>query len=78
MVKFLVVALVVGIVVWLLAKGRGRQGLPRKPASRPEPAQPMVRCQHCGIHLPRGDAVIAAGDRYFCSEDHRRLGGRAS
>jgi len=30
----------------------------------------MVRCAHCGVHLPRGESVRAHG-RDFCSVDHR-------
>jgi uncharacterized protein len=35
------------------------------------PAQEeMVACSHCGLHLPRGEALPAAGG-HFCSEAHR-------
>lgn len=30
----------------------------------------MVRCAHCGVHLPKGESVQADG-RYFCSAEHR-------
>ena len=29
----------------------------------------MVRCAHCGLHLPAGEAVLAAGKMY-CSREH--------
>jgi uncharacterized protein len=32
----------------------------------------MVRCAHCGLHLPQKEAVIA-GDVPYCSEAHRQL-----
>lgn len=32
----------------------------------------MVRCQHCGVHLPRSESA-QADDAFFCSEEHRRL-----
>lgn len=31
--------------------------------------EPMVRCAECGVHAPKGDAVVAGGD-YFCSTEH--------
>ncbi len=50
-----------------------------KPAKRrrPEkkPLESMVRCEHCGIHLPRSEAVMADG-RIWCSQDHAKLGMR--
>jgi uncharacterized protein len=35
----------------------------------------LVRCAHCGVHLPRAEARQAAGALY-CSEEHARLGAR--
>ncbi|MGH8705277.1 MAG: PP0621 family protein, partial [Burkholderiales bacterium] len=35
----------------------------------------LVRCAHCGVHLPRAEARTAGG-RYYCSEEHWRLGPR--
>jgi uncharacterized protein len=32
----------------------------------------MVACAHCGVHLPESEA-IRDGDKYFCSEEHRRI-----
>jgi uncharacterized protein len=71
-VKFLVVALVVGVVVWLLVHGRRRERPARRPAAR-EATQPMVVCAHCGVHLPRAEAVTDARGS-FCSEAHRLAG----
>jgi uncharacterized protein len=54
---------------------------PRRSRSRPRaadtdrrPAEDMVTCAHCGVHLPQSDSV-RVGTRHFCSEEHRRLGG---
>jgi uncharacterized protein len=33
-------------------------------------AEDMVRCAHCGMHLPKGESVRADG-RDFCSAEHR-------
>jgi len=40
-----------------------------KPASKDED---MVRCHHCGVHLPRSESLGIDGQS-FCSEEHRRL-----
>jgi uncharacterized protein len=39
------------------------------------PAEDMVACEHCGVNLPRSEALERRG-RYFCSEEHRALGAR--
>jgi len=36
-------------------------------------AEAMVRCQHCGIHLPRSEAFLSSG-RTWCGPEHARLG----
>ena len=64
-------------VVWL-ARG-GRRTLPRDDARTRAPGDPhapastaeeMVACAHCGVHLPKGEAVgDSAG--WFCSPEHR-------
>lgn len=32
-------------------------------------AEPMVRCAECGVHAPKGDAVVAGG-AFYCSAEH--------
>jgi len=46
----------------------------------PAPAQPknqdrfapMVRCERCGLHLPKQEAIALADDKFFCCEAHAR------
>ncbi|MFC6442348.1 MAG: hypothetical protein GX332_08345 [Alcaligenaceae bacterium] len=47
---------------------------PKKPVSRHQ-AEPMVRCAHCGIYLPRSEALMS-NDHTWCSLDHAKLGPR--
>lgn len=35
----------------------------------------MLACAHCGLHVPESDGVQAEG-RFFCCDEHRRLGVR--
>lgn len=39
------------------------------------PSEQMVRCAHCGIHLPRSEALLSEG-RTWCGAEHARLGVR--
>ena len=79
--KYLLVLLVVGIGLWALF-GRSRRQAepppsprPNKPAKTAEPA-PMLACMHCGVHLPREDAMFDAGGRAYCGDAHRLAGPR--
>ena len=73
--KYLIVVFVVAFVVWLMLRGRGEAE--RKPRGRKPQIAPteMVRCSHCGLHLPRSDAVQDSRGA-FCTEAHRLAGPR--
>ncbi|MGB6104806.1 MAG: PP0621 family protein [Pusillimonas sp.] len=44
----------------------------KQPDTAGKSAEAMVRCEHCGIHLPRSEAVLSNG-RIWCSQEHARL-----
>lgn len=46
----------------------------RKPGDK-QPAESMVRCAHCGIHLPRSEALLLEGNTW-CGHEHAKLGKR--
>jgi len=70
--KYLFWAIVALLAWW--AWRRARQ--PRPPQTPPAapPTQDMVTCTHCGVHLPRGDAVSGVRGPY-CSAAHRSAAG---
>jgi len=37
--------------------------------------EPMVRCAHCGIYLPRSEALMS-NNHTWCSPEHAKLGAR--
>ncbi len=80
--RLLILALLVGVVAWWLfsrvARLRGdATGPGKRAAEQGTPARPtdIVPCAHCGVHLPRAEAIADDGD-FFCGEVHRRLGRR--
>ena len=66
-VLLLVVAI---IVIYLAVKGLARK---RRERASARPDEQMVPCAHCRVNLPRSEAIEVAG-RFYCSEEHRRLG----
>ena len=40
-------------------------------------AEEMVRCQQCGIHLPRSEAYMSQG-KTWCGPEHARIGLKSS
>lgn len=76
--KYLLVLIVVLVGGWLLLRSRApqvRDGKPRRPGPARKPAA-MAECVHCGVHLPRGEAVTDAAGRPYCSDAHRLAGPR--
>jgi uncharacterized protein len=75
--KYLLVLFVVAVGIWLWRRGRDEEM--RERAATPKRAAPpavgapqaMVRCTHCGLHLPATDALPGPGGVY-CSAAHRR------
>lgn len=73
--RFLVLVAIVGVVAWLLRRAltnprrSGRSAGP--PAAGPAPE--LVRCAHCGVHLPRADAHPMSG-AFYCSDEHAARG----
>jgi uncharacterized protein len=71
MLRMLVLIALVVLAVWLV----------RKALRAPRDSTPLakegelVRCAHCGVHVPRADARQTEGLLY-CSEEHARLGRR--
>ena len=71
--KYLLVFAVVLVAIYLWRQGRREEmrDKPRPPKAIPAP-QAMVRCAHCGMHLPAADAVPGARGALYCSGAHRQ------
>ncbi|AEC20720.1 hypothetical protein PT7_2180 [Pusillimonas sp. T7-7] len=44
----------------------------KKQKNQQKTVESMVRCEHCGIHLPRSEAVLSQG-KIWCSQEHAQL-----
>jgi uncharacterized protein len=68
---FLLIA--IAIVIYLLIKSY------RKNASQQDQdktvTEDMVRCTHCGVHLPKGESILTGGN-FFCCAEHRDAHGK--
>jgi uncharacterized protein len=65
------VIILIGLWLVLAIIKRALASLRKPPPDKPAVAK-MVACAHCGVHLPESEA-IRDGDKYFCSEEHRRI-----
>ena len=68
--------IVIGLIIWLLYRMFVR--VLQKPASKSKKppkgiARDMVKCAHCGIHIP-ADEALYRDDKCYCSPEHRDAG----
>ena len=75
--KYLLVLFVIALAIWIWRRNRreemedaAREARPAAP-QKVEAPQAMVRCAHCGLHLPASDAIAGPGGVY-CSVAHRQ------
>jgi len=68
--RYVLIFLAVLLLAW---RWRASRSTPKPTARQPQNTAPnaltMVRCSHCGVHLPAHDAVQGASGTY-CGADH--------
>lgn len=67
----LVRLIIIALVIWLVVRMLRRYLDKPTPSSNDRGATPkkIVRCAHCGLHIPEAEAVHSAG-RDYCSLEH--------
>ncbi len=68
----LILLLAIATLVWLIYSAHKRRSEAAKRARPRRITTRMVRCDHCGLHVPENEAIQGQG-RHYCSEEHRRL-----
>ena len=72
--RMIVLVLLVLVAVWAIRRALSRHSkADTPPPDADKVVGELVRCAHCGVHLPRGEAREAGGLPY-CGEEHARLG----
>ena len=75
--KYLVLLLIIGLVLYVMSRKRNPPPpAPPKPGAAPR-LEGIVACRHCGLHLPRSEALAGPGGDVYCSASHRDAGPRA-
>ena len=69
------ILLLIAIGFVVLAVIRTYQRSLNKPSTpaRDQTVEDMVKCAHCGVNLPRSEAIYSGGD-FFCTPEHQQLG----
>jgi len=72
--RYLLLLAAVTVIVLILRRQLS-QRTKAPPHRQTRPVEDMVRCERCGLHVPRSQA-IADGDRLFCCREHLEGGRR--
>ncbi|MFO7543852.1 MAG: PP0621 family protein [Thiobacillus sp.] len=63
----------IGFVVWAVFRAYQRSINSPSATSRRETVEDMVKCAHCGVNMPRSEAIFSRGE-FFCTPEHQKLG----
>lgn len=64
--RLLLYIFLIAAAVWLWRRLTSK---PKKTSRTEQTALPMVRCAHCGVHLPR-DQALPHREHWYCSQAH--------
>ena len=71
MSRLLLLVVIFAVIYWLFKSYRRQMRKDQSSGEMPGQAEDMVRCVHCGVHLPKRESIVVGGE-YYCSEAHRR------
>jgi len=64
--KLIFIIIIVLLAYWII---KARKQPNTKTESLTDASEDMVRCVHCGVHLPESESIVSKG-KYFCSDKH--------
>lgn len=71
LIRLIVIALIFWLLYRMIHRMLAKPGVEK--TAKPQVGTDMVRCAHCGIHIPKSEALQRDG-RDYCSEEHRDAG----
>jgi len=69
LVRLIIIALVIWLVVRMVRRYLDKST--QSPIDRGTIPKKMVRCAHCGLHIPEAEAVRSDA-QYYCSLEHSK------
>jgi len=62
-------AFAVALIIRAYKRSLGKSAPPTRD---PQPEN-MVKCAHCGVNMPRSEAIFSGGE-FYCTPEHQKLG----
>ena len=73
MTRLIIIIIVVVAVIWLVRRAIAGPRAAKPPPEAGEQKGELVACAQCGVNLPQTEARSLDG-KFYCSEEHLRLG----
>ncbi|MDK9724995.1 MAG: PP0621 family protein [Sterolibacteriaceae bacterium MAG5] len=70
----LIFAIFLGVLVYLLLRSRRQGGRAGRSSTPTGVSKVVTECAYCHVHVPQDEGVLI-GSKFYCCEEHRRLGG---
>ena len=70
LIRILIIALVIWLVLRMIKNWANRNQI--GPKGNKASIETVVRCHHCGLHIPKHEAV-KTDNKYYCSQEHLKL-----
>ena len=73
LIRLIILALLIWLIIRLIRRMLTKPDSASAKAPPPKVGTDMVRCAHCGIHIPENEALYRDKHPYCCKE-HRQAG----
>lgn len=73
MIKLIAIGLLILVAIFFVRRAMSPKPSSTDSATTPVKDGDMVRCDVCGLHVPRAEALIQ-GKRVYCCPDHAKRG----
>ena len=70
--RLFLVLVLLAVSLYVVKYLRTKLDNPQKHIKKDTKKDKMVKCLHCGLHIPENEAV-KQGDKVFCSLEHAKL-----
>ena len=70
LIRLIAIAVVFWLLYRLILTLLNKAKRPSAPRQTPQQGEQMVRCEQCGVHVPRNGALERSG-KFYCCEAHR-------
>ncbi len=66
--RLIILGIIIGAGIYIYRRLKQHS---QKPAKKQEKSTAIVKCEKCGVHIPK-DEAITVGDQHYCCPEHSK------